>query len=173
MIVYAGIDEAGYGPLFGPLVIGRAALALPDDWESIPTDIPLENKTENKREKPEDQPDAQPRDCLWKRLDDALCKTLSGRRGRIAVNDSKKLHSKASGVTHLERGVLAFAAQIGQSGQANKNPRTVDQWLELLGETLLMAGKTEEAYKVLTKALSRTKGKALTLEALKRAKEGL
>jgi tetratricopeptide (TPR) repeat protein len=38
--------------------------------------------------------------------------------------------------------------------------------LELLGETLLKVGKPEEAHEVLTKALSRTKGKALTIAAL-------
>jgi len=111
MIVYAGIDEAGYGPLFGPLVIGRAALGLPDHFKAVP-----------------DGDDAAA-DCLWKHLDDAVCRTLSKRRGRIAVNDSKKLHTQASGITHLERAVLAF------SGQKQDVPATVDVWLDALGET--------------------------------------
>ena len=30
MLVYAGIDEAGYGPMFGPLVIARSVFTLAD-----------------------------------------------------------------------------------------------------------------------------------------------
>jgi hypothetical protein len=72
MFVYAGIDEAGYGPLFGPLLVARMVIAVP--------------KLE---------PDAPP-PPLWQRLAKAVCRDLSGRKGRIAVNDSKKLHTPAS-----------------------------------------------------------------------------
>ncbi len=105
MYVYAGIDEAGYGPMFGPLVVGRAVFAL----EAVEANGKA------------------PR--LWQRLSKAVSRDLAGRRGRIAVNDSKKLHTRALGVKHLERGVLAFAALAGQK------PQTVGQWLDCLGET--------------------------------------
>ena len=45
--------------------------------------------------------------------------------------------------------------------------------LELLGETLLKVGKPKEAHEVLTHALSRTKGKALTIAALAAAKNSM
>ncbi len=108
MIVYAGIDEAGYGPMFGPLVVGRSVLAIERDRvDSHLVDYP---------------------DQLWDRLSQAVCRTLSDRRGRIAVNDSKKLRTAASGIRHLEIGSLAFAALAGH------RPESVDQWLDLLGE---------------------------------------
>jgi len=106
MYVYAGIDEAGYGPMFGPLLVGRAVLEL---------DAPMAIH--------EDPPD------LWKLLERSVCKRLSGARGRIAVNDSKKLRTKAAGISHLERGVLAFASLNGIQ------PHDVGQWLDAIGET--------------------------------------
>jgi hypothetical protein len=105
MFIYAGIDEAGYGPVLGPLVVGRSIFVIPAL-----------------------DPDAPPPD-LWQRLSKAVCKRLSGRAGRIAVNDSKKLKTKAAGVRHLEMGCLAF------SGLCGDRPKTLDQWLDLLGET--------------------------------------
>ena len=107
MYVYAGIDEAGYGPLFGPLLVSRTVIGIPnlhpDDDGSTPPN-------------------------LWQRLSKAVCRSISDRRGRIAVNDSKKLHTAASGIKHLERGVLSFVAM------ANHHPTTVDTWLDCLGE---------------------------------------
>lgn len=108
MYIYAGIDEAGYGPLLGPLLVGRYVLALPDLAH-----------------------DAKAPD-LWQPLSKAVCKTLTGRKGRIAINDSKKVHTPSSGVTHLERGVLAFAALC--ENNPHQQPASLDQWLACLGE---------------------------------------
>jgi len=89
MLIYGGIDEAGYGPMFGPLVIARAVLAV-DEADA----------------------DAEPPD-LWQALHTALCRKPSDRKRRIAVNDSKQLYTPATGLAHLERGVLSFADAAG------------------------------------------------------------
>jgi len=103
MLIYAGIDEAGYGPRLGPMVVGRTILRI----GNLDADAPL--------------PD------LWQRLSKAVCRRLSGRNGRIAVNDSKKLTTKSAGIAHLEMGCLSFAALWG------KEFATVNDWLEALG----------------------------------------
>ncbi|MEN0019566.1 MAG: hypothetical protein AAF747_01630 [Planctomycetota bacterium] len=90
-LVYVGIDEAGYGPMLGPLCVGLVALRLgcwtPDDG----------------------QPD------LWQSLDAAVCRSAGRTERRIAVADSKKLKlsnqlKTKHPLTHLERGVLTFDA---------------------------------------------------------------
>ncbi len=108
MLVYAGIDEAGYGPLFGPLTVGRAVLEVPALPSPVHDDDPLAWRP----------PD------LWARLSRVVCRTVAeaNRGGRIPVNDSKKLTGRAAGLGHLERGVLAFAALGGQQ------PADEDAW---------------------------------------------
>lgn len=104
MLIYAGIDEAGYGPILGPLVVGRSVFALRDAT-----------------------PDQTPN--LWDILHGSVCQKLSNRQGRIPVNDSKKLKTKAAGVRHLELGVMSFLSTFAD------RPADMGVWLDQLGET--------------------------------------
>jgi hypothetical protein len=88
MLIYAGIDEAGYGPLFGPLVVTRSVFAL-DNADPLLPPPPL-----------------------WRLLNSVICRRPGDSRGRIAVNDSKILYSPLGGVAHLERAVLGFISQL-------------------------------------------------------------
>jgi hypothetical protein len=105
-LIVCGIDEAGYGPLLGPLCVSMATLRI-EDW--------------NEGDRAPD---------LWKLLGKAVAragtavpaaataavkKKSSAKRasvGRILVDDSKKLKLSNDGkrhpLTHLERGVLSF-----------------------------------------------------------------
>lgn len=85
MFVYSGIDEAGYGPMFGPLVISRSTFIL-DQIEPNPFEPP----------------------SLWSLLRSAVCKKPNDKKKRLAVNDSKLLYNPAYSLKHLERGVLSF-----------------------------------------------------------------
>lgn len=107
MYVYAGIDEAGYGPFFGPLVVGRTVLGVAGLEPDVEGLCPP---------------------AVWRLLSKAVCRGVSGRRGKIAVNDSKKLHTQAGGIKHLELGVLAFCGMMGYQAT------TVDAWLRWLGD---------------------------------------
>ena len=88
MLVYAGIDEAGYGPMLGPLCVGCTIFVLRD------------------HDPAEGPPD------LWRQLRPAVCRQPSDKRRRVAVDDSKKLKGPRDGpahpLRHLERGVLSF-----------------------------------------------------------------
>jgi ribonuclease HII len=92
-LIYCGIDEAGYGPMLGPLCVGFSAFCF-ERWD----------------------PEAGAPD-LWESLEAAVCRKARDSRSRIAVADSKKLklsnQSKTRHpLTHLERGVLAFAGLL-------------------------------------------------------------
>lgn len=105
MWLYAGIDEVGYGPMFGPLVVGRSVFAVSEAWRSEAM-----------------LPD------LWEKLAAGICKGPRDRQGRVAVNDSKKLYHSGGRLQYLERGVLAFLEVMGRSA------RRLDRLLEELGE---------------------------------------
>ncbi len=81
MAIIAGIDEAGYGPTLGPMVVTAVAFDVPDEKA----------------------------DCsLWDLLKDAVSNDLKCRKQRIVVRDSKKLYNARNGLKPLEEGVLSF-----------------------------------------------------------------
>jgi ribonuclease HII len=88
VLVYAGIDEAGYGPMLGPLCVACTAFVL------------------ERHDPAEGAPD------LWKLLSACVCRKTNDRRRRVAVDDSKRLKgardSASHPLRHLERGVLGF-----------------------------------------------------------------
>ncbi|MHC4619464.1 MAG: ribonuclease H family protein [Planctomycetota bacterium] len=80
MAVLAGIDEAGYGPILGPLVVSCCTFSVPR--RLIKAD-------------------------LWQVLRKSVGNKRKHLAGRLLVADSKKAYSKSTGIKPLERTVLA------------------------------------------------------------------
>src|ERR1051326_1133418 len=81
-MILAGIDEAGYGPLLGPLVVGCSAFEIEGDAMG-------------------------PLPCLWKRLRRLVSRNRLRSGRKIQINDSKAVYNPTVGVRELERAVLA------------------------------------------------------------------
>lgn len=93
-----GIDEAGYGPILGPLVVSAVAFDVP---LSILKSLP----------EPAAGPD------FWHLLRASVSSKLRKRDARLAIADSKKLHQRratGSPWAPLERAVLTFLGLDGQ-----------------------------------------------------------
>jgi len=88
MVILAGIDEAGFGPLLGPLVVSATAFWLPDDL--VKAD-------------------------LWQVLSASIGKKRKGLAGRLLVTDSKKAYNRSVGIAHLCRSVLAALKALGET----------------------------------------------------------
>ena len=142
MALWAGIDEAGYGPRLGPLVVAGTAFMVQDGLKE---------------------------GALWRVLKDAVARGARGSDGRLVVNDSKRVYSPARGLRRLEEGVLGFLRACGHPNirnagelfgllRAGPSPGTqLPPWFEGAGrlplplESNLSALKSKEA--VLRQAL--------------------
>ena len=95
--IIVGIDEAGYGPLLGPLVVSAVAFEVPAQYLREGNDS------------------AEGVD-LWKLLRAAVSRKPLKRGSRLAIADSKLLYDSAdheNGLTLLERAALTFLMQNG------------------------------------------------------------
>jgi ribonuclease HII len=86
MAILVGIDEAGFGPILGPLVVSSSTFRVPDNliWKN-----------------------------LWEVLRTSVSDKRNGLRGRLLIVDSKKAFTRSLGIKHLRRTVLAVLKHLG------------------------------------------------------------
>jgi len=80
MVILAGIDEAGFGPILGPLIVSSSTFLLPHHF--LTSD-------------------------LWQVLRKSVANKRKHLAGRLLIADSKKAHNKSLGIKHLQRTVLS------------------------------------------------------------------
>lgn len=106
-----GIDEAGYGPNLGPLVMASTACRVPANSSAD----------------------------LWQFLATSIRKKARGKDPRLLIDDSKKVHQGVNADALLERGVLALLGSMDELpatlGQLLDHRAMGESIAELLQET--------------------------------------
>lgn len=87
MAVLVGIDEAGFGPILGPLVVSSSTFSLP--YNLLASD-------------------------LWQILGKSVGNSRRRLAGRLLIADSKKAYNKTVGIKHLERTILVVLSCLGR-----------------------------------------------------------
>ncbi len=107
MVILVGIDEAGFGPILGPLVVSSSTFSLPHHLLTLDST-------------------GSPQADLWQVLKKSAANKRKHLAGRLLIADSKKAHSKSLGIKHLQRTVLTCLKCLG------KEPSTLTELLTLL-----------------------------------------
>ncbi len=130
-MIVAGIDEAGYGPLLGPLVISAAAFRTPAATSATPaTALP---------------PTSLPADAdLWTPLSAAITRKPPVAGGKLIVADSKIVHALANGPTLLEHTVLAFTQTLCRNSSPSPDSPPGPPAADTLQQLLLSLGQVPE-----------------------------
>ncbi len=102
--IIAGIDEAGYGPLFGPYVLGSAFFSFREEGDLRTYSPPF-----------------------WERLTGSVSRTR--KENRLFIADSKLVYKRNKGVSSLEEGIFSFLS-VGRTPAA---PAGFRELLEVLG----------------------------------------
>jgi len=87
MVVLVGIDEAGFGPILGPLVVSSSTFSLPNNL--LTSD-------------------------LWQILNKSLSNKRKRLAGRLLITDSKKAYSKSLGIKYIQRTILTALRCLGK-----------------------------------------------------------
>jgi hypothetical protein len=98
MAVLIGVDEAGYGPNYGPLCVAATAWRVAEEGSGV-------------RGQGTGSGMAAPPD-LYKLLRKAVARTPDKAGRKLSIADSKALYTAGGGVELLERGVLAAIASM-------------------------------------------------------------
>jgi len=91
MAVLVGIDEAGFGPILGPLVVSSTVFSIPR--HHLDSD-------------------------LWQLLKKSVGTSHKRLAGRLLVTDSKKAYSRKKGIKQLQRTVLSALSCLGDKPAA-------------------------------------------------------
>jgi len=88
MAVLVGIDEAGFGPILGPLVVSSSVFSLPQSLLTAD---------------------------LWQILNKSVANTRRHLAGRLLIADSKKVYNKQKTIKHLQRTVISCIKCLGKA----------------------------------------------------------
>ncbi|MEM9660181.1 MAG: hypothetical protein AAF961_17590, partial [Planctomycetota bacterium] len=118
MTVIIGVDEAGYGPNLGPLVVAATAWRLSgtpaiDACPGTPSEESVHSVD------------------LYELLSDAVASTPDRGDARLAIADSKELYRRGEGLALLEQGVLAAL----QTARNERWTTSKANWTSLLAAT--------------------------------------
>jgi len=90
-ITFVGIDEAGFGPILGPLVVSSVSFSAPHSLLHT---------------------------SWWHILSKSVADKRKHLAGRLLVTDSKKAYNRTLGIKHLQRTILVCLKNLGKQPAA-------------------------------------------------------